>query len=165
MGIDINLNDIDKIDVWPLGVMLYRLVYSEYPYGVDFNDADFQSRFDEIINKKTRKLQFPEDKEIPPVFKDLLLCCLDSNIASRYSIFALRSHPAYLCYKEIINEIEKVYILNNAVFNLMTGFYNNKFEKVNLDSLKRYKRYVNNNKNQTELNNSSINESNKEDDI
>lgn len=74
-----------KLDVWYMGVSLYRFMYNEKPFG---------DRVDMIFERRVRNLNytFPTSRETSSEFKDLVRHLLAYDI-DRYSIKQIFNHP------------------------------------------------------------------------
>ncbi|CAD8083671.1 unnamed protein product [Paramecium sonneborni] len=76
--------ELEKIDVWSLGIILYEIIYGKHPYitqqeGVQLNQLIIAKRIEE------KKIQFPDSKYDNQVI-DLLKGMLQTDYKKRFSI-------------------------------------------------------------------------------
>ena len=74
-----------EVDVWSLGILLYRLLLGTYPF-------NGKSKEDIVENIKSGKYSFPNDCDISPVAKDLIRKMLVYNTNNRITIEEVSSH-------------------------------------------------------------------------
>ena len=136
---NIYLKNIDKIDIWAIGVMMYTLFYNVYPFGVT-DVSNSKQVYDKI---SSTELTFPDKPKAPPVYKDFILRCLDKDINKRISVSECFSHPLFkengifdqLCSKKEDINIPVVFLTDLIVDKEEKIFY-----EVDEDSLTEYKK-------------------------
>ena len=87
----ININDLNKVDLYSLGVILFYLAFGAYPYNLEINDSD---NYDKIYNKiENNKLKFHnEDNFYSKYFIDFLNQLLEKDINKRININQALNH-------------------------------------------------------------------------
>ena len=127
----IYLKDINKIDLYSLGVLLYKFAFCSYPYSLNY-DNDYKND-EQIYNKiMNNKLEFNDPKkEYSELFKDFEKRLLEKEIDKRININEALEHPWVKAGNIIIDEKEKLYNGNSFLINLMMdNFYSfNQFIK------------------------------------
>ena len=123
----ININDLNKIDLYSLGVILYNLAFGTYPYNLNREDSN---SYDIIYNKiENNELEFDnKDNCYSKYFIDFLCQLLEKDINKRININqALNSY--WINGAKILLE-EKEKLCNNSSFliYLLTDYFIN-FDK------------------------------------
>ena len=106
-----------KIDVYSIGVLLYRLAFNDYPYKLREVETKNHAKIAKYIEEN--ELEFPEDDLISNPFLNLLRHCLDKDITKRYNIFQLMKDPWYQGYNIILREKENLYNAGTFLIDLM----------------------------------------------
>ena len=108
----IEIKNFHKIDLFSLGVTLYRLAFGNYPFNLKREDADN----DDVIYKKINSDWRVENKgtDFSKHFIDFLNCLLEKDINKRINIFGAMNHY-WIQGAKILNE-EKENIGNANVF-------------------------------------------------
>ena len=129
---EIKYKDLNKIDAYAFGVLLFRLAFGYYPYGLEIGDEDN----DKIILEKIKgKLDIKNERHFSSYFVDLVEKLLEKNINERISIYEAMEHP-WIRGAQILNdEKENTYYMNKFISNLST----NNIKKFN-DYLKLHKK-------------------------
>ena len=120
----IYVKDINKIDLYSLGVILYHLAFGNYTYGLNNEDA---KDYDKIYYKiKNNKLVFKnEDNYFSNYFIDFLGQLLKNDINKRINIYQALNHYWIKGANILYEEKEKTYNLENFLINLITDHYMN----------------------------------------
>lgn len=121
----IDLKDINKIDLYSLGVLLYKFAFCSYPYSLNY-DEDYKND-EQIYNKiMNNKVEFNDpNKEYSELFKDFEKKLLEKDISKRININESLEHPWVKAGNILIDEKEKLYNGNSFLINLMMdNFYN-----------------------------------------
>ena len=119
----VKLKDVNKIDMYSLGVLLYRFAFCYYPYNLKNEDID---DYDKIYNKiMNNNLEInDEDEYYSQYFTIFIKKLLEKDITKRINIDeALEDYwikGAYI----LMNEKEKLFNANSFLINLfMDSFY------------------------------------------
>ena len=114
----INIKDLNKIDLYSLGILLYHLAFCHYPF--EINKEDFNKKYDEIY-KKIMKDLIIESNNYSPHFKDFLKNLLEKDINQRLNINEALNHYWIKGCSILLDEKEK--IDNDDIFlkYLITG--------------------------------------------
>jgi len=115
----INIKDLNKIDLYSLGVILYHLSFYTYPYNLNIKDVNDH---DTIYNKITsNELALNnEDNSFSQYFIDFLKKLLEKDINKRISIYEAMNHYWVKGAKILIDEKEKFYNCSSFLVNLVT---------------------------------------------
>jgi len=102
----INVKDLNKVDLYSFGVMLYKLAYGSYPYGLTSADShNYELIYSKIQNEK---LEFNKKFVCSSYFIDFLKSLLENNINKRISINEALDHYWIKCSNILINEKENI---------------------------------------------------------
>jgi serine/threonine protein kinase len=108
----INVKDLNKVDLYSFGVMLYKLAFGTYPYGLSSTDSH---NYDKIYHKiQNEKLEFNKNFVCSSYFIDFLKNLLEKDINKRININEALDHYWIKCSNILINEKEK--INNTTIF-------------------------------------------------
>ena len=122
----IKVKDYHKIDLFSLGVMLYKLAFGFYPFNLEKNDSEN----DDIIYQKITSDWKAEniETEFSGKFLDFLNCLLEKDINKRIDINNALNHCWVKGAKILFDEKEKINNANAFLTSLITdNFY--KFDK------------------------------------
>ena len=116
----IKLKDFHKIDLFSLGVMLYRLAFGNFPFNLSPEDYDND---DVIYNKimsdwKVEKLQ----NDFSYYFIDFLRRLLEKDVEKRININEAMNHHWIKGAEIILREKENTYNANIFLAHLITDF-------------------------------------------
>jgi len=121
---------INKVDVYSFGVLLYNLAFKCYPYNLTIEDS---SNFEKIAQKiKEEELTFPLKSNYSPLFKDFLFKLLQKDINQRISVVEALNHPWIAAAKELVLEREKVDDVEKFLVMLITDNVRNFNQKLNI---------------------------------
>ena len=113
----IEYKDINKVDSYALGVILYNLAFGCYPYGIKHED-----NYD-IINEKIKnnKLEFKnENNTFSKYFIDFVEKLLKKDINERMSIYEAMNHYWLKGGNILYDEKEKIYNIYSFTTQLIT---------------------------------------------
>ena len=115
----INIKDLNKIDLYSLGVILYHLSFYTYPYNLNIEDVN---DYDKIYNKITsNELTFNnEDNSFSQHFINFLKKLLEKDINKRINIYEALNHYWIKGGNILFNEKEKYYNCSSYLINLVT---------------------------------------------
>ena len=117
----IKLKDINKIDLFSLGVILYEFAYCCYPFDLNHEDSK-DTIYEKIMNNN---LEINEDFEYSKYFVYFLKKLLEKDINKRININEALEHYWIKGADIIMNEKEKIFNANTFLANLITdSFYN-----------------------------------------
>ena len=119
----VKLKYVNKIDMYSLGVLLFRFAFCYYPYNLKNEDID---DYDKIYNKiMDNNLEINnENREYSQYFINFLKKLLEKDITKRINIDeALEDYWTKGAYI-LMNEKEKLFNINSFLINLlMNSFY------------------------------------------
>ena len=126
----INVKDLNKVDLYSFGVMLYKLAYGSYPYGLTSADShNYELIYSKIQNEK---LEFNKKFVCSSYFIDFLKSLLENNINKRISINEALDHYWIKCSNILINEKENINNTRIFMTYLLTDHlikFNNQIDK------------------------------------
>lgn len=120
----IDKNNLNKIDLYSLGVTLYFLAFGKFPYDIIKEDTKY---INIIYNKiQNNKLEFyKEEKYYSLVFIDFLQKILEKDINKRINIYEAFNHPWIKGGNILLEEKEKISNISNFLIYLMTNHFFN----------------------------------------
>jgi len=94
------LKESHKNDYYALGVLIYKLLFGCYPFGILSKDTK-----DEIIKKmeQTNPITFPKDIKVSKQVKELLLLLLEYDYKKRINLEELCVHPWMNIFSSLSN--------------------------------------------------------------
>ena len=108
--------NINKIDTYSLGVMIYFLTFGSFPYGIKYADD-----YDKIKEKiENNILEIKNRNQFSKYFIDFIEKLLKKNIKERMSIFEAMNHYWVKGGKILYDEKEKTYNIYSFATQLMT---------------------------------------------
>jgi serine/threonine protein kinase len=113
----IKYKDINKVDMYALGVILYNLAFGKYPYDLKYEDEDNYKLINQKIN---RKLEINNENKLSSYFIDFVSKLLESDINKRINIYEALQHPWIKGAQLLLNEKENIYNVNSFVIKLIT---------------------------------------------
>jgi len=97
MASDYNSKAEPPMDVWTIGVMLYVMHFTFFP----FKDEKWGTLEENVINSE---VVFPESATITPKFADFIRCCLVKSPGDRISPSAMLIHDWMLLSDDAIED-------------------------------------------------------------
>lgn len=141
-GDEILIEDINKVDVFSLGILLYQQAYKKFPYNLQ--NLTLKEKFLNMnaYNKiQNEVLSFPEDKHFSYPFRNFLEGILEKDINKRLSIEEALNHPWVKGAEILFNEKEKIGDITAFTLSIMTDSILN-FQKyilkLNNEFIKKY---------------------------
>ena len=114
----IETKDINKVDLYALGVVLFNLAFGSYPYNLKNGDEDNE----EIIKEKFKsKLEIKSKTNFSSYFIDFISRLLESDIKKRMSISEAIRHPWIKGADFLYEEKENMNNLSSYVAKLLTN--------------------------------------------
>ena len=128
----INVKDLNKIDLYSFGVILYNMAFLSYPYDLNPNDYDNNDKIYEKIQNNELKFK-NEDKCYSDYFIDFLKKLLEKDINKRINIKDALNHYWIKGANILLDEKEKFFNASSFLINLITDNFINfdKFMHVN----------------------------------
>ena len=116
----INVEDLNKVDLFSLGVILYNFAFDEYPFDLDYED---RKNIEVISEKYKKKLKMNEGENYSPCFIDFIKKLLETDINKRININqALNDY--WIKGGEILNdEKENIFLAENFLRYLITDHF------------------------------------------
>ncbi len=126
----INVIDLNKVDLYSLGVILYNLAFYNYPYDLNNEDANDYDRISNKINDNTLTFN-DQDNCYSKYFIDFVTQLLQKDINKRININDAMNHFWIKGGNILFNEKEKTYNAGSFLINLIT------------DHIRSFDRYIN----------------------
>ena len=116
----IKYKDLNKIDLYAFGVILYSLAFGRYPYNLNHDDEEEYSQiYQKIYNKK---LEIDDKKSCYSLyFLDYLSKLLEKDINERINIIDAKAHYWMKGSKILLDEKEKVNNINIFINHLLNN--------------------------------------------
>ena len=122
---EMKISEAEKIDLYSLGIMAYKLAYNTYPYNLTFSLKEMDNKKDLYYkriseNVKTEKLNFPENKKISNKFKDFLRGIINPNYKQRITIRQALHHEWIKGWEFIEEERQNIGNQENFLIRMIT---------------------------------------------
>lgn len=114
----IKYKDLEKVDLYAFGVILYNLAFGEYPYGLTHGDENNYDKISEKIQKN--ELNFKNDMNYSKHFLDFLKKLLEKDIDKRIGLNRALEHYWIKGSDLLSEEKEKCYTMDIFVSYLLT---------------------------------------------
>ena len=112
----IEYKDINKVDAYALGVMLYNLAFGNYPYDIKYEDD-----YDTINEKiKNNKLEIKNENTYSKHFINFIEKLLHKDINERMSIYEALNHYWIKGGQILYDEKEKIFNIYSFTTQLIT---------------------------------------------
>ena len=103
----IKVKDLNKVDLYSFGVILYNLAFAKYPYGLEKEDShDYNIILEKI---ETNELTFPNTEGYSSYFLDFLSKLLEKDIERRISMSDALNHYWINGGRLLLDEQEKLF--------------------------------------------------------
>jgi len=114
----IKIRDLNKVDLYSFGVVLYNLAFGTYPYGLCRGNED---NYDIILEKiENGKLIFPNTTDYSSHFLDFVSKLLEKDINKRIDIYEALNHYWIKGAKILLDEKENCYNIGIFISYLLT---------------------------------------------
>ena len=127
----INLKDLNKIDLYSVGVIIYNLAFGCYPF--DLNEKDAKN-YKSIYKKITSDFEIKNDKGFSPYFIDFLSKLLEKDIDKRMNIHEAINHYWLKGAEILLNEKDSTYNIGNFLIYLITDHIKNFNDYINKEN-------------------------------
>ena len=130
----INIKDLNKVDLYSFGVILYNLAFCSYPFELNGRDSDdYDIIYDKIQNNE---LTFNnEDICYSKHFIDFLKKLLEKDINRRININQALNHYWIQAANVLNDEKEMIFNANSFLIYLMTGHFKSFDEYINKENI------------------------------
>ena len=125
----INIDDMNKVDLYSLGVILYNLAFGTYPYNLNRDDDDYDKIYNKIENNKIELDN--EDNCYSKYFIDFINKLLEKDINKRININEAINHYWIKGSNILLEEKEKCFNASCYLIYLMTDHIINFYKYVN----------------------------------
>ncbi len=116
----IKYKNLNKIDLYSFGVILYNLAFDAFPYNLIYED---QEKYEQIKEKiYFNDIGLTNDKGYSIYFLDFLNKILDKDIYKRINIFEAKEHYWIKGSKILLNHKEKINNINIFVHSLLNNY-------------------------------------------
>ena len=117
----IKAKDLNKVDLYSLGVILYNLAFGDYPYNLSYEESEDYDKIEEKIKSNWEIKN--EDNIYSELFIDFLKKLLEKDIEKRININQALNHPWVKGAKILLDEKEKVFQCSNFLLYLLTDHF------------------------------------------
>ena len=116
----IKIKDLQKVDLYAFGVILYNLAFGCYPYELTYGDED---NFDVILKKiKQGKIEYNTKKGYSSYFLDFLSKLIEKEINQRININEAEQHYWIQGANILFDEKDQYYYLDKFTCHLLTDY-------------------------------------------
>ena len=124
---EIEYKNLNKVDTYSLGVLLFKMAYGYYPFNLKYGDENNYK----IINQKINcEYEIKKDKNLSSYFIDFISKLLNKDINKRMNIYGALRHHWIKGAQILLEEKEKIYNTNVFYIKLIT------------DSIKEFNDYL-----------------------
>ena len=115
----INVKDLNKVDLYSFGVILYNLAFGQYPYNLNSEDS---KNYDKILYKiQNNQLEFNDcEKYYSKYFIDFLKKLLEKDIKKRIDIKLALNHYWIIGGNILLDDRENTYNSSCFLINIIT---------------------------------------------
>jgi serine/threonine protein kinase len=129
----IKYRDLNRIDLYALGVILYNLAFGKYPYNLTYDDEENYEKISQKLFINNIGLE-DENNEFSEYFLDFLNKLLEKDITKRINIIEAKNHYWIKGSKILLEEKENINNINLFINYLLTNHikkFNDYIEKKN----------------------------------
>ena len=103
---EIEYKNLNKVDAYALGVLLFKMAYGYYPFNLQYGDENNYK----IINQKINcEYEIKKNKNLSSYFIDFISKLLNKDINKRMNIYAALRHQWIKGAQILLEEKEKIY--------------------------------------------------------
>ena len=114
---EIEYKNLNKVDAYALGVLLFKMAYGYYPFNLQYGDENNYK----IINQKINcEYEIKKNKNLSSYFIDFISKLLNKDINKRMNIYEALRHQWIKGAQILLEEKEKIYNTNLFYIQLIT---------------------------------------------
>ena len=114
---EIEYKNLNKVDAYALGVLLFKMAYGYYPFNLQYGDENNYK----IINQKINcEYEIKKNKNLSSYFIDFISKLLNKDINKRMNIYEALRHQWIKRAQILLEEKEKIYNTNLFYIQLIT---------------------------------------------
>ena len=121
----IDVKDLNKVDLYSLGVIIFNLVFDSYPYGLTDEDIEENQEYSKILKKiENGNLKIDnEDNDFSSYFIDFLKSLLEKDISKRININKALDHYWIKGAKILKDETENLFNSEKFIEDLINNSF------------------------------------------
>ena len=117
----IQVTDLNKVDLFSLGVILYNLAFGNFPFGLNKNDI---KKYEQILDKITKDFRVvDEDNYYSPHFLDFINKLIEKDINKRINIYEAMNHYWVKGAEILLSQKELIFNAGNFLGYLVTDHF------------------------------------------
>lgn len=119
----IDVKDLNKVDLYSLGVVIYFLAFGYFPFELEKDDI---KQYNKIYEKIKKELKIDnEDNYYSPYFIDFIQKLLENDISKRIDINQALNHYWIKGCEILLNEKENIFNAKNFLIYLVADHFKN----------------------------------------
>ena len=121
----IDVKDLNKVDLYSLGVIIFNLAFDSYPYGLTDEDIEENQEYSKILKKiENGNLKIDnEDNDFSSYFIDFLKSLLEKDISKRININKALDHYWIKGAKILKDETENLFNSEKFIEDLINNSF------------------------------------------
>ena len=121
----IDVKDLNKVDLYSLGVIIFNLAFDSYPYGLTDEDIEENQEYSKILKKiENGNLKIDnEDNDFSSYFIDFLKSLLEKDISKRININKALDHYWIKVAKILKDETENLFNSEKFIEDLINNSF------------------------------------------
>ena len=117
----IQVSDLNKVDLFSLGVVLYRLAFGNFPFGLIKDDS---KKYAQILNKINKDFKVVDDDHYySSHFLDFISKLIEKDINKRINIFEALNHYWVKGAEILLSQKEQIFNAGNFLGYLVTDHF------------------------------------------